>query len=251
MSVSVDTVYQRVLAIVNKEQRGYITPQEFNIFANQAQLDIFEQYFYDINQFSRIPGNNTEYADILNLLREKIAVFEKRAELTYDTNNAVWLRPSDMSRLGTLMYDPAVGLPNECDLVSKNELIYLLNNPYTRPTKDRPVYVEYENGYEIYFGQEQLFTNSTVTDGDPDDGAVSKIKCDYIKKPALVNWAYQDILGAAQYNSAASVDFELHSTEEVELVFKILEIAGIAIKDPSLYQISDQTNKEKVQQEKS
>ena len=45
MAVSIDTVYQRVLAALNKEQRGYITPQEFNLFANQAQLDIFEQYF--------------------------------------------------------------------------------------------------------------------------------------------------------------------------------------------------------------
>ena len=45
MSVSVDTVYQRVLAILNKEQRGYVTPQEFNLFANQAQMDLFEQYF--------------------------------------------------------------------------------------------------------------------------------------------------------------------------------------------------------------
>ena len=41
MSVNVNTVYQRVLAITNKEQRGYITPQEFNYMANQAQLDIF------------------------------------------------------------------------------------------------------------------------------------------------------------------------------------------------------------------
>ena len=49
--VNIDTVYQRVLAIANKEQRGYITPQEFNLFANQSQMDIFEQYFYDINQF--------------------------------------------------------------------------------------------------------------------------------------------------------------------------------------------------------
>ena len=51
MSVDVNTVYSRVLAIMNKEQRGYVTPQEFNIYANQAQMDIFEQYFYDVNQF--------------------------------------------------------------------------------------------------------------------------------------------------------------------------------------------------------
>lgn len=251
MSVSVDTVYQRVLAIINKEQRGYVTPQEFNIFANQAQLDIFEQYFYDINQFSRIPGNNTEYADMLNLLTEKIAIFEKQGVLTYNTSNELWNRPSDMSRLGTLMYNPATGLPNECDKVTKNELTYLLNSPYARPTKDRPIYLEYDNGYKIYFSQTQTFTDSTVTDGDPDDGAVSKIICDYIKKPAQVSWASQDVLGAAQYSSSASTDFELHNTEEVELVFKILEIIGIAIKDTSLYQIGNQTDSQKVQQEKS
>ena len=63
MAVSVNTVYQRVLAIANKEQRGYITPQEF------------EQYFYDINQFNRLPGNSTEYSDMLHVLEEKIAPF--------------------------------------------------------------------------------------------------------------------------------------------------------------------------------
>ena len=66
--VNIDTVYQRVLAIANKEQRGYITPQEFNLFANQAQLDIFEQYFYDQSQFLRLPGNSTSYSDIITNL---------------------------------------------------------------------------------------------------------------------------------------------------------------------------------------
>jgi len=47
--VNIDSVYQKVLALANKEQRGYITPQEFNLFANHAQIDIFEQYFYDLN----------------------------------------------------------------------------------------------------------------------------------------------------------------------------------------------------------
>jgi len=48
--VNIDTVYQKVLAFANKEQRGYVTPQEFNLLANQAQLIIFEQYFHDIDR---------------------------------------------------------------------------------------------------------------------------------------------------------------------------------------------------------
>jgi len=77
MAVNINTVYQTVLAIANKEQRGYITPQEFNLFANQAQMETFEQYFYDINQFSRLPGNDTEYSDMLNVLNEKITIFQE------------------------------------------------------------------------------------------------------------------------------------------------------------------------------
>ena len=64
--ISVDTVYQRVLAILNKENRGYMTPQEFNLLANQAQLEVFEQYFYDLSQFNRAGGVTNEYADIVS-----------------------------------------------------------------------------------------------------------------------------------------------------------------------------------------
>ena len=71
--VKIDTVYQTVLALANKEQRGYITPQEFNLFADHAQMSIFEQYFYDLNQFKRVPGNQSDYADMVTILEDKIA----------------------------------------------------------------------------------------------------------------------------------------------------------------------------------
>ena len=90
--VNIDTVYQRVLTLANKEQRGYITPQEFNLLANQAQMNIFEQYFYDINQFQRMPGNDTGHSDVLAILEEKIAVFEHNAGPLYIEENfqPVW-----------------------------------------------------------------------------------------------------------------------------------------------------------------
>ena len=86
--VNVDTVYQRVLALANKEQRGYITPHEFNLFANQAQMETFEQYFYEINQFGRVPGNDTEYSDMIDILEEKVALFKKQRVLTTISSSA-------------------------------------------------------------------------------------------------------------------------------------------------------------------
>ena len=42
MAININTVYQKVLALANKEQRGYITPQEFNLLADKAQNEIYE-----------------------------------------------------------------------------------------------------------------------------------------------------------------------------------------------------------------
>jgi hypothetical protein len=47
-----------------------------------------------------------------------------------------------------------------------------------------------------------------------------------------------------------STNFELHDSEEVELVFKILELAGITLKDNSLYQVASTEENETIQQEK-
>jgi len=75
MAINVDTVYKTVLLILNKEQRGYMTPDEFNKTATQVQLEIFENYFDDLNQQLRVPDNDNEYADRIKNLDEQLAVF--------------------------------------------------------------------------------------------------------------------------------------------------------------------------------
>ena len=229
MSVSVDTVYQRVLAILNKEQRGYVTPQEFNLFANQAQMDIFEQYFYDINQFGRMHGNDTEFSDMLNILNEKIDIFEVTAAMTYGAG-AHWNPPADLYRIGTLIHNNI-----EVERVNKNEFLYINASPLLKPTNDRPIFVSSAAGYKVY-GAAELTTGVT---------------CNYIKRPATAVWGYNTVSGAAQYNASTSTDFPLHESEETELVVKILEFASLSIRDINLYQVSNQMEAQNTQQEKS
>jgi predicted Zn-dependent protease len=231
MAVSVDTVYQRVLAILNKEQRGYLTPQEFNLFANQAQRDIFEQYFYDINQFGRMHGNDTEYSDMLNILNEKISLFEKTVVLTYSNN--YWILPSDLYRLGTIIYSG-----NEVERVNKNEYLYITSSPIAAPTAEFPIYTKDINGIKAY-GPNEI------------DNSVKSLNCNYIKKPTKVEWKYQMVYGEALYDATYSVNFELHPSEEVELVMKILSLAGVLVRDLSVYQLAAQEDAMDVQQQKS
>jgi|TARA_R110000787_G_scaffold54143_2_gene126166 hypothetical protein len=235
MAVSIDTVYQRVLAIANKEQRGYISPQEFNLFANQAQMDIFEQYFYDINQFNRAPGNDTEYSNMLDLLNEKIAVFQKYMQDVTVTGARVGTIPSDVYRLGTVMYVGST-YPVEIDEVRHNEVLDLEKSPLTRATLTRPYYIR--------------LTKSTIELYPSTLASSSSVRCNYVDKPIKASWAYTVVNGEALYNSTSAVDFELHDSEETELVLKILELSGISIEDPQLYQLAAQEEGKRLQQEK-
>ena len=239
--VNIDTVYQRVLVLANKEQRGYITPQEFNLFANQAQMDIFEQYFYDLNQFLRIPGNDTMHSDMVELLKEKINIFEKEDVIEGFVQPSIYefggdetvfnieANLNDFYRLENVRVYRNGNWRN-VEKVSKKELRVMNAAPLTKPTSNRPLYTMDGVNNIINF----------YNDADT-------IAVDYIKKPIKVEWN-----GGLQglYNSTNSVDFELHSSEEVNLVIKILGLAGITLKDPGLYQIAGAEDNKNIQQEK-
>jgi len=241
MAVSINTVYQKVLAIANKEQRGYITPQEFNLFANQAQMDIFEQYFYDINQFGRVPGNSTEYSDMLDLLEEKISIFDQfKVSMSAVSGNQLTL-PTDVYRLGTVFYAVGGAYDVEVEKVSKKNLEYMSRTALYAPVETRPVYTKKSETLLKLF---PASPNTSYTTGN--------VTCNYIKKPATVKWTYTVVVGKALYNASAGdlQDFELHASEENNLILKILQLAGVSIKDPSIYQIAAQEEVKDIQQEK-
>jgi hypothetical protein len=389
MAVSIDTVYQRVLAIANKEQRGYITPQEFNLFANQAQAEVFEQYFYDLSQFQRAHGNSTEYADIIRIIEDKISNFEftgrsqaialdapgylatydsnlitngtfdsdvlswalsgngtqsfdavnqslklkndatgdnmlssqtittvpgalykvkcyinagslntsgsnpaARAYFTFGTSTSQLIAPGFLStiekhftatsptttislkvdavgntddfalfdnvevrkangrsvnlisstpegiyRLGTIMHhDIASDKFIDLDLVSAKDMVHVYSSPLTRPTASRPAYVK-GSGNKI-----SIYPSSINT---------SDLYYNYIAKPKKCNWGYNILNEKAMYDSSKSVNFDLHESEQSNLINKILELAGISMQRPDLQQSASARDNKEIQQQKS
>jgi hypothetical protein len=97
MAINVNTVYQTVLLILNKEQRGYMTPVEFNKTGAQAQLEIFETYFDSLNQQIRVPQTNTDYADRVVNLDEKISIFKEFGNATSISSSNVFNLPQQFS----------------------------------------------------------------------------------------------------------------------------------------------------------
>ena len=94
MAVNVDIVYKTVLLILNKEQRGNLSPDEFNKVATQVQLEIFESYFDTLNQQLRRPDNDTEYADRIKNVDQDISIFKQYGNATYVPSGKYFTLPT-------------------------------------------------------------------------------------------------------------------------------------------------------------
>ena len=243
--ISVDNVYQKVLAIANKEQRGYITPQEFNLFADQAQMEIFGQYFYDLDQRQRGTGNMLDYADIQSNIEAKISAFEEYDQIfSFSSYGSVDLNGiPDLYKLGMIRVDyQTEQFFQQAEEIQLKELA-AGDSPLTEWTKSRPVYTVMSSsgapGIKI-----KVYPNPTPGD---------RVLVSYTRSLKIPKWTY--LIGNNQnalYNPAAGdhQDFELHISEEPKLVVKILQLAGINMKDYNLAQLAGQKEISVIQQEK-
>ena len=237
MAIEIDVVYQRVLAIANKEQRGYITPQEFNLYANQAQIDIFEQYFYDLDQMEKINGDpQASLSNMVELICHKISPFTSIHDVdwgsTYKTTHPVSLLP--IYRTGRVFVNGY-----SARKVDENEANSLLGSTFHKKALNKnPIF------------RDSISTGEDIEVFDDTGQLATGITCEYIVKPGKVEWGYTVIGGKAMYNANRSTDSNLHSSEESEFVNKILVLAGISMKQPDVLQASSSLEQQEIAQEK-
>ena len=204
MAISVDTVYKTVLLILNKEQRGYMTPDEFNKIGSQVQREIFEAYFEDLNQQLRIPQSDVEYSDRVAITDEKIAEFKVEGTPAH-TAGGIFTLPSDLYRLGSLTFEETNKIPVEIQRVGRADFYNIRKSPLTAPTQTHPIYLYEDNKTLIY--------PTSIT---------SKVKAQYVKKPTDIKWAFTTgSLGQLVFDSANAIDFEaLFILDEAPLLTK-------------------------------
>ena len=250
MAVDINNVYQTVLYILNKEQRGYMTPGEFNNVAAQVQQSIFEKYFEDLNQYMRGPQVENEYADRVKNLEEKISNFETSQSLTLTSGvgNIDGLTPT-VHRIGTFEYQSTTGDLIELQYVSHHQLNLIRRSKLTQPTLHYPVYVldQGTSNYEI-----KVYPNT-----------ISEITCNYIKKPENPIWAFNvnATTGAYEYVepnnpstfpvATGSVPFEISNQDKTELIIGILLYAGVIVRDPSIVNVAADAIRQEEISEKS
>jgi hypothetical protein len=217
----INQVYTTVLAIINKDNRGYVTPLEFNLYAELAQMSLFEDLFHKYSK-SIVKQNarmyHSEFSDIPKHIREIIDVFTSECALSL--SNGLWYpNGTDFYRLIKIDLNQ-----KELEEVSKLEINRLLSNNLASPTLQYPAYISLNGGYRLY--------PNTI------DGKFCDVT--YIRKPKRPNWTYNVVAGNPLFNPTAVdyQDFEFPESMFSDLVIKILGYAGVEIREADIIQVS-------------
>lgn len=228
----IDSVRQTVLSILNKNNYGYISPSDFNLYAKQAQLEIFDGYFKELNQIinaenARMSG--TDYADLNKGVREAIDVFSRTANLTQTGAGANTYFTPSLATTGDdyyLLNKVLVGT-REAEPVHHSKITLLNNSLLTAPSTQYPAYTLEADRITMF--------PETIT--GPTD-----VQCQYIRYPFDPQWTYATLAGGEPvFNQSAAdyQDFEVPIDDETDLVYRILQMAGMSIREGDVYQYAN------------
>jgi hypothetical protein len=202
------------MSIINKDNNGYITPEEFNSFAKQAQLEIFNQYFVDFKNSKLADfkfGETSGYSDITKQLDQTIDYFSENVPLVYNSGTQTFAMPAGWFLLNALYYNQ-----KEIEHVDQRNVYRLLQSNLTAPNTLYPAYVMQGNDITIY--------PLTV---------INNVETYYIRFPFDPKWTYTLVNGSPLFNQSANdyQDFELTTSDFPKLVVKICEYAGTSIRE--------------------
>jgi hypothetical protein len=227
----INEVRNTVLSILSKDNRGYITPFEFNLFAKHAQREIFENYMQQysnayLKRIGRAYGEG--YTDVPKRIEEGMDIFYTSSNLTYSGTH--FNTPADMYLLDKLVYNSL-----EVEKVSHKKILNLLSSNLTAPTTSYPVYTYDEAGLIVY---------PTPT---------SAVSASYLRFPLDPKWTYV-AMGAGDsdplFNPSAPdyQDFEVSGDEFTILVVKILGYCGLSIREADVVQVAKTQEMQDTQQ---
>ena len=314
----INSVRNTVLSILNKNNYGYISPADFNLFAKQAQLDIFEDYQYQYNyqvNSENARKSGTGLADIKKGYEEVINIFSRidfltpqggnlfsvPTELTtgfdYFLLNQIYIytqivvngdntlvvvnqledNTEDFIALGVKVGDVVVNnttnetaevdaivsatnlllsadiftnIPesytiyngqrgvNVAEKVTNNKILLLNSSLLTTPTEMFPAYTQNADSLKLY--------PNTITD-------FGQVRCQYIRYPQDPNWTYIELTGGEPVFDQSQPDFqdfELPQDDEYTLVTKILQFAGMSIREVQAVQFGQALEQTEDREEK-
>jgi hypothetical protein len=218
--MNVNDMYRICQFAVNKAQNGYLTPAEFNLTINQAQVSYqdyllgeFQQYQYGRSQ-ARINYSQNEN------IRQRLSPLITSATLTINgSGEAVY--PADYVQADTIITTAF----KRVRFVQQDSL-YSYYNSEIDPIATNPIYLLEPTGFQFY----------PVTLG-------SAILT-YVKDAPEIIWAYTTVSGRPVYSSGTSVQPVWDNVDLLEIIARALKLIGLNLQDGQVQQYANQVTQQ-------
>lgn len=223
--ISVQSVYETVKNLANKDQKGFVTPEMFNSFAKSAQLKIFHEIFQEVIEGKKLRRSQVDATRNLSLVERNktdLSALMQKTELS--KSNGVFSKPKDLHSIVSIRTKGIKKKPAHI-LYDEDKIDHILNSSLSAPSADFPV--------ALISKSIEIFPTS-----------VGKIDLAYYRVPKLplysIRIIFVDGIRTEVFNAGSSQDFELPSKYEPELVNEIAEMIGVNIKEPVVQQYGSQ-----------
>jgi hypothetical protein len=241
--MTIDEIYRLVQTFANKEQRGFITPTDFNLLAKQAELELYNKRLSIIMEKSQPKKSAGFYAESLTpeLAEQDIASFLKTEKVTVDTDSSI----AHVGSSGSLLTDYIVSISTadaENQTISTNVPVEIVNNKNINQIL-RSSLVKPSASYPIALIGASSTSNAKLINVFPD--SIKSVTVNHYVNDSSPKWSYVTIAGKPVYDAGGSTQFKFSNRVHGELVVKILEYLGVTIREAEVVQYAQ--NKEVTQ----
>ena len=218
--MTIDQVYKFVDFIIKKSNSGgYLTPDEFNLIINRAQIQYFNKLYGNQNDYRYDrPVPKIAYAITEKISNSLSPFLSDSTALVVDGNGQVNI-PSDLFQTVSITHT-IDNIEYEITRVEQDRIANNLSSYYDAPTSDFPIYSQLRTKFQFY----------------PKDLATASLF--YLKKPTDMVWGYTTVSGRPVYNSGTSVQPLWKDMDMNEIIYIALSYIGVNLKDPDVSQFA-------------
>ena len=217
---SVTLIYNTVRDLVSKDARGFVTPDEFNTFAEAAQLAVFNKILNDVAVATKAAKSGTDPGRNLSLLKgliQDLSTFSKKVS-SHPVSSGIAELPSDMYRVISITTKSQLSLGRKRD--KQVEIVYdeekidrILRSTLSAPSNDFPVALVSDT-IEVF----------------PEN--IKKINIRYYRLPSAPSITVTEVGGVE--TTTAYTDFELPESYSMDLIVEIAKMVGVNLKEPEI-----------------
>ena len=215
--MNVNDMYRICQFAVNKAQNGYLTPAEFNLTINQAQVSYqdyllgeFQQY-----QYGR-PQARINYSQNENI-RQRLSPLITEASLTINATTGEAPYPADY-----VQADAVRTTAFERVRYVQQDALYSYYKSQIDPIATNPIYLLEPTGLQFY---PVTLGNAVLT---------------YVKDAPEIVWAYTTVSGRPVYDAGTSVQPVWDNVDLLEIIARALKLIGLNLQDGQVQQYANQ-----------